>query len=73
MAERRLATGVLVRAAQPPAGRGVLSVGAVRQPGLHVAEGIQHETGQLVPVQAGDVNVDQAAQPVAAVIEIVMK
>jgi len=38
-----------------------------------VAESSQHETGQLMPIRAGDVNVDQAGQPVAAVIEIVMK
>jgi hypothetical protein len=38
-----------------------------------VAEGSQHEPGQLVPVQAGDVNVNQAGQPVAAVIEIVLE
>ena len=61
------------RAAQPLVGRGVLSVGTLRQPGMHVAEGSQHETGQLVPVQAGNVNVDQAGQPVAAAIEVVMK
>src|SRR5690348_16090147 len=64
-AERQLAAGVLAATVQ-------LRARTMKQPGLYVAEGSQHEPVELVPVQAGDVNVDQARQPVA-VIEIVME
>jgi predicted MPP superfamily phosphohydrolase len=43
-------------------------------PGNHdVGEAYDHEPRQMVPVQAGDVNVDQAGQAVSAVIEIVLE